>query len=367
MLHELALTFIQGIGNANTKLLISYCGSAQNVFNANRHKLLSIPNIGEILANNIITQKEQALKRAEEELRKCEKGDVQILYYNEPNYPNRLKQLLDAPVVLFFQGKANLENPKSVAIVGTRQATNYGKEITEEIIANLALYNPLIVSGLAYGIDIIAHKACLKHNVTNIAAMASGVDIIYPSVHKKVAETIINNGGIITEYPLGSKPDAPHFPERNRIIAGMTDVTIVVEAAAKGGALITAEYANNYNKEIFAVPGKLTDPYSMGCNNLIKNHKANIFTNVDHLLQFMNWDLTNTKVVTKQSKSQKPSHLSEQEGKIYDLLITTPEMQIDDLSWKSQLSMSETASVLLGLEFAGYVRSLPGKKYKWNG
>lgn len=366
MLFELALTHIQGIGNANAKILTSYCGSAENVFKANRHKLLSIPNIGDVLAENILTQKEKVLKKAEDELVKCQNNGVHILYYTQPNYPSRLKQHLDSPVVLFFQGNADLENPMSIAIVGTRQATNYGKEITEEIIASLAPHNPLIVSGLAYGIDIIAHKACIKHQVANIAAMATGMDKIYPAVHKKVAETIIQNGGLITEYPLGSKPDAPHFPERNRIIAGMTDVTIVVEAAAKGGALITAEFANNYNKEVFAVPGKLKDTYSEGCNNLIKNHKANIYTNVDNLLQAMNWDITSTARKPQKTKNTRPTNLNEPENKIFDLLQLTPEMQIDELSWKSQLSMSETASILLGLEFAGHIKSLPGKKYRWN-
>ncbi|MFN8436651.1 MAG: DNA-processing protein DprA [Cytophagales bacterium] len=364
MFYEVALTQTHGIGNTLAKHLVSYCGSAENVFKENKGKLMSIPNIGESIAEKIINHKD-AFTKAEKILKKCEKEEVKILFYTFPDFPSRLKQLYDAPVLLYFKGNANLNASKSISIVGTRQSTNYGKEITENIVAALTPYNPLIVSGLAYGIDIIAHRAALRYNLQTIGCMASGMDTIYPAAHKKTAQTMLVNGGLITEYPPGTKPDAPHFPERNRIIAALSDLTIVVEAAAKGGALITAEFANGYGKDVMAVPGKLGDLYSEGCNNLIKKHKAHIYTNPKDIVELLNWDIQTDQKINKSAFKQiQLPMMSEKERIIFELLSKEQELMIDDISWKSQISINETATILLNLEFMGIVKPLPGKRYR---
>jgi DNA processing protein len=364
MFFEIALSQIHGVGNALTKNLISYCGSAENVFKESKGKLMAIPNIGETIADKIINHKE-AFTKAEKIKLKCEKEGVQVLYYTYPDFPTRLKHLYDAPVLLYFQGNANLNASKCISIVGTRQSTNYGKEITENIVAALTPYNPVIVSGLAYGIDIIAHREALRCNLQTVGCMASGIDVIYPSTHKKTAQTMLVNGGLITEYPPGSKPDAPHFPERNRIIAALSDLTVVVEAASKGGALITAEFANSYNREVVAVPGKIGDSVSDGCNMLIKRHKAHIYTSPKDIVELLNWDVsTETKINKNSFRQIQLPMMNEKERTIFELLTKENEMMIDDISWKSQIPINETATILLNLEFMGIVKPQPGKRYR---
>jgi DNA processing protein len=258
----------------------------------------------------------------------------------------------------------DLNATKIIGIVGTRKATDYGKEAVEKILSELIPHNTLIVSGLAYGIDICAHKTALNNNQPTIGVMASGMDIIYPAVHKEIANRMIDNGGLITEYPFGSKPDAPHFPARNRIIAGLCDAVIVAEAADSGGALITAEIANSYNREVFAVPGNLGNKYSEGCNKLIRSHKAHILLNVKDLEYNLNWS-------TDENVKPKPapmdlSSFDEEEQEVLTLMKEKEGILIDDLSWKSQIPVSKLASILLNLEFQGVIKSLPGKKFKLN-
>jgi DNA processing protein len=360
LLHEVAIGLIPGVGCQNTKQLISYCGSAEQVFKTPKGRLLKIPGVGEVLADAVI--KQDVLKKAEEEITWAEKREIEILFYTHKKYPERLRHFPDSPALLFFSGHTDLNSVKTIGIVGTRQATSYGKEVTEKIIEEIKIYNPTIISGLAYGIDIHAHKAAISSKIPTIAVMASGIDIIYPSVHRETAQKMKENGGLITEYRPGTKPDPSFFPARNRIVAGLCDAILVVEAAFRGGALITAEIANSYNREVFAVPGNLGSKYNEGCNHLIKTHKAHIYTSVKDLEYILNWDLE------KPSANVKKYNLSEtlegDERTIAEILVTTDNLQIDELSWKTNIPISKLSSILLAMEFNGLIKALPGKKFK---
>ncbi|MDH5476396.1 MAG: DNA-processing protein DprA [Cyclobacteriaceae bacterium] len=363
-LHQIALMRAPGIGSTNIKNLISYCGSAKNVHASTKGKLAKIPGVGLITANAVLSNIN--LSAAEQELENVAKNNAQLLFYTDKEYPDRLKQIMDAPPLLYVSGKGNIDTPKMVAIVGTRKATNYGKGMVSELIQGLKQHNTTIVSGLAYGIDIHAHKEALKNNLPTIGVMASGLDIIYPAVHKSVAMDMKENGALVSENAFGTKPDAPRFPARNRIIAGMVDVVIVVEAAIKGGALITAEIANSYNKDVFAIPGSIGESHSEGCNRLIKANKAHLLEKVKDIEYIMNWDVENAITTSKQPPIDFNT-LSIQEKSIVALFADNKnELLVDDISWRSQISISEIAALLLQLEFKGIIKSLPGKKYKLN-
>ncbi len=356
----LALHFIPGVGDYLIRQLISYCGSAEQVFNTPKGKLLKIPGIGEVTAKAILTH--QAFGSAETELLKVEKMGARILFYLDKEYPSRLKQIPDAPSLLYIKGNIDFENPKSIGIVGTRQSTHYGKECVEQLIAELVPHQAMVVSGLAYGIDIQAHKQAVKQGLSTIGVMGSGLDIIYPANHRETVQDMNVNGGIVTENKLGTKPDAHNFPMRNRIIAGLIDALVVVEAAEKGGALITAEIANSYHKDVFAFPGNVGKTHSEGCNALIKSNKAHLITSIKDLEYIMNWDASGPAPQKKEAFSLEGFDPDEQI--IVRLLLEKNPSVIDELSWKSNLSVSQLASLLLTLEFKGIVQSLPGKLYR---
>jgi DNA processing protein len=359
-IYRVALGLTSGVGDKLTKILISYCGSASEVFKARKGKLLKIPGVGPKTAEALLSK--HTLVEAEEECEKALKQGASMLFFTDADYPHRLKVIEDAPTLLYLKGKVNLNAQRIVAIVGTRSATSYGKNITEEIVEGLSGNESLlIVSGLAYGIDIAAHKAALKYNIATLGVMASGIDIVYPSAHKSTANLMQEQGGLLTEYPVGTKPDAPYFPARNRIIAGLADALIVVEAAAKGGALITAEIANSYNKDIFAIPGNVGSTYSEGCNRLIQSHKAGIFTSVPDMMYMMNWQEKGSH--RKGTPLLDISALSDEEKQVINLLQQTKEMQIDEISWKAQIPVGLLASLLLGLELQGLIKAMPGKKF----
>jgi len=360
-LSLLALHFIPGMGDYLIRQVVSYCGSAEKVFKTPKGKLLKIPGVGQVTAEAILNGK--PFENAERELKKAEKDSVDILFFTDKKYPSRLKNIPDSPSLLYSKGNINFENPKTVGIVGTRQATSYGKERVEQLVKELVPHGVLIISGLAYGVDIHAHKHALKNGLSTVGVMGSGMDIIYPAAHKETALKMLEEGGLVTENSFGTKPDAHNFPQRNRIIAGMCDALIVVEAAEKGGALITAEIANSYNKDVFAFPGSIGETYSAGCNNLIKSNKAHLMSSVKDLEYIMNWDAA---VVTKKTKpSISLGEFDEPEQIILKILIDKKApVIIDELSWKSNLPISQLASVLLGLEFKGVVKSMPGKQYK---
>jgi DNA processing protein len=360
LLYELALQLTPGIGNVNIKALISYCGSAEAVLKTPKGKLAKIPGIGTVTASKI--QQSSFLKEAEQELQKAISQGVQTISFTDKKYPKQLKSIPDAPAILFTKGNIDFNKQKTVAIVGTRKATNYGKELTESIIQELIPYNPIIVSGLAYGIDIKAHSESLKQGLNTVAVMASGLDIIYPAAHKTIAKDILSQGALVTEHKLGTKPDSPRFPARNRIIAGMSDAIVVIEAAKKGGALITAEIANGYNRDVFALPGNASNTYSEGCNHLIKTNKAHLVTSAKDIAYIMGWELEEGN--PKNRKSIDIDILTPDEQAIIGLLAESKKgMHIDQICIRSQFNISITASVLLQLEFQGLVKVMPGKIY----
>lgn len=359
-LSLLALHFVPGIGDYLIRQLVSYCGSAEKVFRTPKGKLLKVPGIGEITAESIRQGKPFA--SAEKESRKAEKENVQLIFFTDRNYPSRLKQINDAPSLLYVKGNIDFENAKTVGIVGTRQATAYGKERVEELVKGLVPHFPLIVSGLAYGIDIDAHKHALKNNLPTVGVMGSGMDVVYPSSHKDIAKKMMETGGLVTEHCFGTQPDAHNFPARNRIVAALSDAVVIVEAAEKGGALITAEIANGYNKDVFAFPGNIGQSHSAGCNNLIKSNKAHLITAVKDLEYIMNWNPAG-KPEKKETFSLENYDPHEQ-AVIKILLDNNKQMMIDDISWRATIGISQLASILLGLEFKGIIKSLPGKIYK---
>jgi len=361
-LFQLALTLVPGLGDILVKTIISYIGSAEQAFNATISKLIKVPGIGQNTARAI---KQFDISKAEAELNRLLAKDVQLFFYTDKEYPKRLKNIYDAPAMIYFSGKANLNHSKILAIVGTRNASSHGKAFIREFVRDLATKDIIIVSGLAYGIDIEAHKAALQYNIPTIAVIASGLDIIYPQVHTKYANRMIERGGILTEYPLNTKLDPARFPARNRIIAGIADATVVVEAARKGGALITADLASGYDREVFAIPGRWNDEFSVGCNHLIKNNVAQSITSAQDLEYFMQWsDKEDAPVM---SISLNKEEFNEQEWLV---IITIKEagkdIHIDELSWKSQIQISQLASILLNLEFRGVINSIAGKKYTLN-
>ena len=252
--HKIALTFIKSIGPVNAKNLLAYCGSAEAVFSASKKQLLQIPGIGDKTVDAILNT--DALKRAAEELKFVEKHGIEVLFFSDDNYPRRLKHCVDSPILLYFKGKADLNHPRIISVVGTRNATDYGRNICKQLGEVLSAYNVLVVSGLAYGIDVTAHKECIANEITTIGVLGHGLDRLYPQIHKTVSQKMVLNGGLLSEFPTLTNPDRQNFPQRNRIIAGIADATIVVEASIKGGALITAEIANSYNKDVYAFPAE---------------------------------------------------------------------------------------------------------------
>jgi DNA processing protein len=360
--YQLALLLAEGIGDITIRQLITYCGSAEAVVKASLGKLIKIPGIQETTARKIL--KPENLILAEKQIQIAEKEGVKLLFYTDSDYPERLKRNYDSPAMVYYKGNVDLNQQKIIGIVGTRNASEYGKRTTDEIVKDFQSHNTLIVSGLAYGIDIASHKASIKYNLPTIGVMASGLDFMYPAVHKKTAELMCQNGGILSEHSFGRKPDPRYFPARNRIIAGMSDAIIVVEAAPKGGALITAEFANNYHKEVFAVPGNIGNPTSEGCNHLIKNNKAQIFTSVNDIIEALNWDL-DTKPTQNKAKELTIdlTKFTDDEAQVLSILREKGDIQIDELAWISQMHMNKLASLLLNLEFGGFVKSMAGKKY----
>ena len=367
-LCTLALVNTPGIGSITIRLLISYCGSAEKVFSSDYKKLIKIPGIGDKVARMIL--KKEGIAQAETEWANCVKSGANLHFFSDSTYPSRLKSLYDAPVVLYSRGNFDYNNYRSVGIVGTRQISDYGKSVTETIIKDLVPFNPLVVSGLAYGVDITAHRACLKNDLATIGVMASGLNIIYPATHQKTARDMEQNGGLVTENALNTKPDFMRFPARNRIIAGLSDITIVVESAKRGGSLITVEFAQNYHRDVFAVPGNLNNPQSEGCNNLIRENKAAIFTSVNEMAEAIGWNLQNKEGDLSVEDLNGSNNVNlvfdgftQDEGQILSLLKRQGVVQLDELSWQSGMHLNKLAALLLNLEFQGMVRSLPGKKY----
>ncbi|MFZ1677475.1 MAG: DNA-processing protein DprA [Saprospiraceae bacterium] len=358
-IEEIAFTMIPLVGPIIARQLISYCGSIETVFGEQKRFLKSIPGVGEEIANQIAKSR-ACFIAAEEELDIMEKKGIQYTFYTDDQFPSRLKHFADAPLLLFTKGNVDLNPERSVAIVGTRKPTIYGKTVTEEIIDAIAPYDVSIISGLAYGIDIAAHRHSIAVDVPTIGVMGSGMGVIYPDAHAPVAEKMMARGGIITEFSYETGPDAVNFPMRNRIVAGLCDVLVVIESGVTGGSMITAAIANDYNKDVAAIPGRKIDKSSAGCNHLIKNQQAHLIESGEDLLHLMSWDRK-----TKQQTFQADlfTEMDENEQKIYSLIVDRGEKDIDTLAFESKSTPGELAAILLNLEFKGAIKSLPGKKY----
>jgi DNA processing protein len=358
-LEEIAFTMIPLVGPVIGRQLISYCGSVEAVLTESKRKLKTIPGIGEETALQI-SKASQAFEAAEAELELMEKNGIEYVFYLDQNYPGRLTHLPDAPLILYTRGKMDLQPERSVAIIGTRKPTPFGKSTTEEIITTIAPFDVTIVSGLAYGIDITAHKHCVRHDIPTIGVMGSGMGNIYPDSHLHVAEKMMENGGIITEFSFDTGPDAVNFPMRNRIVAGLCDVLVVVESGIKGGSMITAALATDYNKDVAAIPGRRIDKSSAGCNHLIKQQQANLIETGEDLIELMGW---NKRTRQQNFQTHLFTEMTTEEQKIYSLIVGDTEKDIDTLAFQSKTTPGELAMILLMLECKGAIKSLPGKKF----
>ena len=361
IVYQIALGMIPGIGGVTARKLISYCGSAASVFKEKNEQLQKIPGIGAVTAKSLNNSK--VLHKAEQELIFIRKHGIRAISFMEKDYPYRLKQCEDGPVVLFVKGNVNLNADKIVSVVGTRSITRYGRQKCKEIIEGLKPHKPLIVSGLAYGVDACVHKSALESGLQTLAILGHGLDRIYPTPHRGLARKMLHQGGLATDFVSGTTPDRENFPKRNRIIAGICDAVVVIEAAVTGGALITANIANTYNRDVFALPGRTGDPYSMGCNKLIKTHKANLIETVADLEYVMNWE-TNKKTAEKLHPIF--VRLERDEEKMVEVLRQYPEAGIDTLLVHSGFSTGKASALLLNLEFKEVVTQMPGKQFKLN-
>jgi DNA processing protein len=359
LLYQIALTLIPNIGCVPAKSLIEVFGNAENIFKAKKKDLSAVENIGVVKANSIKAFED--FKTAEDEIKFIEKYKIQPLFITNENYPQRLLNCYDPPTMLYYRGKANLNASKIISIVGTRNNTDYGKQVTEKLVSDLSELNVFIISGLAFGIDAIAHKSALQNNLETVGVLAHGLHTIYPRQHNNLAKEIIHQGGLLTEFRNGDKPDKHNFPKRNRIVAGMADATIVIETAIKGGSMITAELANNYNRDVFALPGRITDSKSAGCNYLIQNNKAILFTDAKELTECLGWQ---SKKINKKQQKELFIELSEDEKIIIDILKEKETTHIDEINIKSNLSSSSIAAAILNLELQNVITGLPGKMYK---
>lgn len=359
-MYQIALTLLPKVGDVLAKKLIAYCGGVEAVFKESKKSLLSIPGIGTVVANSILSQK--VLSSAALEIRFMRKHNIDPIFFLDDNYSFRLKQCADAPIMLYTKGNVNLNAKKVISIVGTRNATSYGKQSTEKIIEGLSqLEDVIVVSGLAYGIDIAAHKACLKYNVPTLAVLAHGLDRVYPKIHTRVFNDIQATGGLISEFTGGTKPAKENFPKRNRIIAGLADATVVVEARKKGGALITAGIANSYSRDVFALPGRVGDENSEGCNNLIRTNQAALIQSSNDICYLMNWD----KKVLKNQNQQTSLFLdlNKEEQLVFGVVYKSDRISLDRIISEMNLSRAELLQVLLQLELKGLIESLPGMIY----
>lgn len=362
--YKIGIGLIPKIGPVLTKRLVAYCGSVEGVFHEKRKALSKIPGIADRLADYIM--KNRDLAAADAEIEWIQQQGVDARFYLDDDYPARLKHCEDAPVILFIRGSTDLNRPRIVSIVGTRNPTDYGRSVTQELIQALAESWPdmLVVSGLAYGIDICAHRSSLRHSLDTVAVLGHGLSHLYPPSHRETAREIAAKGALISEFLHHEKPEAANFVRRNRIIAGMADATVVVESGEQGGALITADIASSYNRDVLAYPGRCTDRYSAGCNRLIKTNRAALMEGLSDLEYVMGW--------IKQGKKQDAvqqvlfAGLTETETQLVSLLRSNGSMTIDQLALHADIAPGSASSVLLNMEFRGIVKCLPGKVFKLN-
>lgn len=358
MLHKIALSLIPGIGNVLARNLLAYIGDVEGIFKEKKQTLMKIPGIGEVLADSILTN--EVFHKAEQEISFIDKNNIKATFYLDKEFPSRLKSMHDAPIMLYSKGSIDFDRKKIISIVGTRKMTNYGRSLCERLIQELSEreHDVIIVSGLAYGVDICAHKAALKYNLPTIGVVAHGLDTIYPSSHSQTAQQMLENGAILTEYTSKTQLSPKLFVKRNRIIAGLSAATLVIESASEGGSLLTAQMASDYGREVLAFPGRVGDKYSEGCNFLIKEKKATLIEQVTDLEAILHWE---KKEVAIQQKLF--TNLTSDEQMIADVL-KLGNLFIDEICIQTQMPSHKVLSLLLNMEFAGHVKSLPGKIFQ---
>ncbi len=361
--YQIGLTLLDGVGDVLAKNLVAYCGSAEQVFKTSKAQLEKIPGIGSYTSNAILKSK-TVLERAELEVKFINDNAIQALFFTDKKFPQRLKNCSDSPVMLYYKGNADLNAEKIVAVVGTRTPSPYGKHMTEKFISDLMNTGCLVVSGLAYGIDITAHKASLDNGLSTVGVLAHGLDRVYPSVHSTHAEKMISQGGLLTEFMSDTNPDKENFPKRNRIVAGMCDALVVVESKRGGGSLITSTIANSYNKDVFAFPGRAGEVLSEGCNGLIKSNRANLIESTADLMYIMNWNQETKKKATNQIPLL--LKLSPEEESIVKAFDNKQQLHVDEICYATNFPISKTSGHLLQLEFSNVIKSLPGKIYQLN-
>jgi DNA processing protein len=359
LFYLLALQKVEGVGDIVAKKLISHCGNAETIFKIKSSQLSSIDGIGSVLLSKL--KNKSIFEKAESELKFIKNNEINVAFFQDDNYPERLKHCIDGPLLLFTSGNIDFKTRKIISIVGTRQITSQGTEFCKKLISDLAPLNPIIISGFAYGVDIVAHQAAMEHDLQTIGVVAHGLDQIYPGVHKKYVSKMEKNGGFMTEFWSGTSPEKENFVKRNRIVAGMSEATIVIESADKGGSLITANLANDYNRDVFAVPGRTSDKFSQGCNNLIKTQRANLLTSAADIVYILNWDLEEkSKLVQKQLFVT----LENDEQKIYDYLLKSGKEILDIIALECDFPIYKISGMLLNMELKGVIRPLPGKLFE---
>jgi DNA processing protein len=356
--QQIALTFLSGIGSRRARIILHYFSDLDSFFEEKHLNLAKIPGV----PADFVTHQHRlaALEAAEKVCERLEKMNASTVFFTEDDYPRRLKQCPDAPLLLYAKGAIDWNPDRVIAVVGTRHATTYGKQLTEELINGLSESGTTVISGMAYGIDITAHTAALQHRLPTIGVLGHGLHTIYPSEHVRIAREMIHCGGLVSEFAPGLKPEPAYFPMRNRIVAGMADATVVVESGAKGGSLITAHIANDYNRDVFAFPGDVHRELSIGCLKLIQQNKAHLLTGSKDLLRFMNWNLPEKK---KTVQRELFTDLSEDERAVLTILQEKPLSSVDVVSHLSGLTPAAVSAVLLQLEFKGIIQPLAGKRY----
>lgn len=360
LLYQIAINMLPGIGSIMGKQLVAYCGGAEAVMSAKKSALFKIEGIGPKLAN-MLKDKDAIMRQAEKEIDFVQRHGLQTFFFTDKDYPNRLKQAVDSPLLLYYKGTDVLNYRRVLAIVGTRKMTEAAVERIEHFVAELKAADIMVVSGLAYGVDAKAQRTAVKHKMPTVGVVAHGLDRLYPAANRALAKQIQQNGGVLTEFPSGTNPDAFNFPARNRIIAGMADATLVIESAAKGGSLITADIANSYNRDVFAVPGRPDDVYARGCNFLIKTNKAALVENAKDLMYKMMWEPS---VAPRHIQKQLFVELNAEEALIVNALKERERWPIDELAQVVKMKNSQLAAILLSLEFKGMVKCLPGSVYR---
>ncbi|MEO9572309.1 MAG: DNA-processing protein DprA [Polaribacter sp.] len=359
LLAVLRLQRCKAIGSILAKKLIVNVGNIEQVFKEKAAVLSKINGIGKHVLKHLFDTKNIDL--AEQELKYIKDNNIKYSYFLDDHYPENLQHCIDSPILFFKDGNLDFSNKKIISIVGTRNISSYGRDFCNQFVKEIAEYNPIIVSGFAYGVDICAHKAAIENNLQTIAVLAHGFEQIYPKIHKKYIHQVNKNGGFLTEFWSEEAPLRENFLKRNRIVAGISKATIIIESASKGGSLVTADIANSYDRDVFAVPGRITDVYSKGCNNLIKNNKAHLLNSASDLVKMLNWDVQEKpKLIQKQLFVE----LNENEQKIYDLLHEKGQQLLDVISLECNIPVYELSSILLQMELKGVTKPLPGKMFE---